>query len=123
MGTERSWLLGRVRGCRAWESLGKVSREEGRGTFAELLRQHRLAAGLTQEALADRAGLKWTQQGNKNHADPFVIAVAEIRSCMVISGETNGGPGKPKIPYVCSQRQVKHGKFIDMVVVEGWVFG
>jgi len=34
-----------------------VSREEGRGTFAELLRQHRLAAGLTQEALADRAGL------------------------------------------------------------------
>jgi class 3 adenylate cyclase/tetratricopeptide (TPR) repeat protein/DNA-binding XRE family transcriptional regulator len=34
-----------------------VSREERRGTFAELLRQHRLAAGLTQEALADRAGL------------------------------------------------------------------
>ena len=36
----------------------KVAKEEGRrGTFAELLRRHRLAAGLTQEALADRAGL------------------------------------------------------------------
>lgn len=34
-----------------------MSKAEGRGTFAELLRQHRLAAGLTQEALADRAGL------------------------------------------------------------------
>lgn len=66
---------------------------------------------------------KWTQQGNKNHADPFVIAVAESRACMVISGETNGGPGKPKIPYVCVQRQVKHGRFIDVVKAEGWVFG
>ena len=41
----------------ARESVEKVSKAEGRGTFAELLRQHRLAAGLTQEALADRAGL------------------------------------------------------------------
>lgn len=38
--------------------LEKVATEEGRrGTFAELLRRHRLAAGLTQEALAGRAGL------------------------------------------------------------------
>src|SRR5215468_5545561 len=37
--------------------LEKVSKVEGRGTFAELLRRQRLAAGLTQEALADRAGL------------------------------------------------------------------
>ena len=41
----------------ARECVEKVSKAEGRGTFAELLRQHRLAAGLTQEALADRAGL------------------------------------------------------------------
>ena len=41
----------------ARESVEKVSKAEGRGTFAELLRRHRLAAGLTQEALADRAGL------------------------------------------------------------------
>src|SRR5262249_27888484 len=30
---------------------------EGRGAFGVLLRRHRLAAGLTQEALAERAGL------------------------------------------------------------------
>ena len=83
----------------------------------------------TDAAIATTAGAivqqfpKWTQQGNKNHADPFVIAVAEIRSCAVISGETNGGPGRPKIPYVCSQRRVQHGRFVDVVVREGWVFG
>ncbi len=83
----------------------------------------------TDAAIAAVAGAivqqfpNWTQQGNKNHADPFVIAVAEIRSCAVISGETNGGPGRPKIPYVCGQRQIKHGKFINVVVAEGWVFG
>jgi hypothetical protein len=84
---------------------------------------------LTDAAIATTAGAivqqfpKWTQQGNKNHADPFVIAVAEIRSCAVISGEINGGPARPKIPYVCSQRQVQHGRFVDVVVRENWVFG
>jgi len=33
------------------------ARPTGRATFGELLRQYRLAAGLTQEALAERAGL------------------------------------------------------------------
>jgi hypothetical protein len=52
-----------------------------------------------------------------------VIAVAEVLACMVISGETNGGPGKPKIPYVCQQRNVPHGRFVDVVVNENWIFG
>jgi hypothetical protein len=30
----------------------------------------------------------------------------------VISGEINGGPARPKIPYVCSQRQVQHGRLL-----------
>ncbi|HEV8278838.1 MAG TPA: helix-turn-helix transcriptional regulator, partial [Streptosporangiaceae bacterium] len=50
MGGRCLWFPGR-------ESVEKVAKAEGRGTFAELLRRHRLAAGLTQEALADRAGL------------------------------------------------------------------
>src|SRR6266702_3199380 len=53
---ERSWADGAC-GFPGGSPVEKVSRAEGRGTFAELLRQHRLAAGLTQEALADRAGL------------------------------------------------------------------
>ncbi|SEF14734.1 DUF4411 family protein [Jiangella alba] len=64
----------------------------------------------------------WVTQGRKNAADPFVIAVAEVHRCMVISGEKNGGPGTPKIPYVCTQRSVKHGRFIDIIKNEGWSF-
>lgn len=65
----------------------------------------------------------WAKQGTKNNADPFVIAVAEVKSCTVISGEKNGGPGQPKIPYVCGVRQVDHRRIVDVVVREGWVFG
>ena len=60
----------------------------------------------TDAAIATVAGAiaarfpRWAQQGAKNNADPFVIAVAEVRSCVVISGEKNGGPSQPKIPYV-----------------------
>lgn len=66
---------------------------------------------------------KWARQGTKNNADPFVIAIAEARSCTVVSGEKPGGPGTPKIPYVCDVRQISHVRFIDVVVHEGWVFG
>lgn len=61
---------------------------------------------------------RWARQGAKNNADPFVIAVAEVRSCIAISGEKQGGPGTPKIPYVCDVRQVKHARFVDVVVYE-----
>lgn len=64
---------------------------------------------------------KWVQQGGKNQADPFVIATAELNGWTVISGETNGGPGKPKIPYVCTQRGVTHGRFVDVVRSEDWI--
>ncbi|MBF4586971.1 DUF4411 family protein [Curtobacterium sp. VKM Ac-2887] len=65
----------------------------------------------------------WVKQGRKNGADPFVIAVAEVEGGMVISGETNGGPGRPKIPYVCGQRQVGHGRLVDLITSEDWVIG
>lgn len=83
----------------------------------------------TDAAIAAAAGAiaaqfpRWAQQGTKNNADPFVIAVAEVKSCVVISGEKNGGPSQPKIPYVCGVRQVEHGRVVDVVVREGWVFG
>ncbi|MEF3405283.1 DUF4411 family protein [Agromyces sp. CCNWLW203] len=65
----------------------------------------------------------WMQQGRKNGADPFVIAVAEHEGSMVISGEVNGGPSKPKIPYVCAQRGVKHGRLVDLIRQEDWIVG
>lgn len=84
---------------------------------------------LTNAAVAAIAGQigaafpQWSTQGGKNGADPFVIAVAEVESGMVISGETNGGPAKPKIPYVCAQRQIEHGKFVDLIRAEDWIIG
>ncbi len=66
---------------------------------------------------------QWSEQGGKNGADPFVIAIAEVESCMVVSGETNGGPAKPKIPYVCQQRSVPHGRMVDIIRNEDWIVG
>lgn len=66
---------------------------------------------------------RWARQGTKNSADPFVVALGETRSFMVVSGETNGGPGRPRIPYVCGTRGVRHIRFTDVVVQEGWIFG
>lgn len=83
----------------------------------------------TDAAIATVAGAiaaqfpRWARQGTKNGADPFVIAVAEVKSGVVISGEKNGGPSQPKIPFVCGARQVEHGRIVDVVIREGWVFG
>lgn len=66
---------------------------------------------------------RWSAQGGKNGADPFVIAIAEHEGWQVISGEVNGGPANPKIPYVCRQRGVAHGRFIDLIRTEDWVMG
>lgn len=65
----------------------------------------------------------WMRQGTKNAADPFVIAVAEHERFVVISGEINGGPRKPKIPYVCAQRDVEHGRLVDLIRNEDWIIG
>jgi hypothetical protein len=73
-------------------------------------------------AIADQFP-NWMKQGTKNGADPFVIAVAEHERFMVISGEVNGGPSKPKIPYVCKQRDVEHGRLVDLIRREDWVIG
>jgi len=83
----------------------------------------------TDAAVAGLAGAiaqqfpKWVSQGTKNTADPFVVAVAELNGFIAVSGEVNGGPGRPKIPYVCSQRSVSHIRFADIITAEGWVFG
>lgn len=83
----------------------------------------------TTAAVAARAGEiglefpKWVTRGGKNGADPFVVATAELEGFMVISGETNGGPGKPKIPYVCGQRGIQHGRLVDLIRREDWIVG
>jgi len=82
----------------------------------------------TDDDIADRVGVIVTQfpklakPGRKSGADPFVIAVAEIRGAMVITGEKQGGPSNVTIPYMCNNRGTVHGRFVDVVRNEGWRF-
>lgn len=64
----------------------------------------------------------WTV-GTTNRADPFVIAVAQERSAIVVTGEKSGSVQNPKIPFVCAVRGVECINFLGLIRSEGWVFG
>ncbi len=54
-------------------------------------------------------------------ADPFVIAAAQSRSLLVVTGE-KGSSGRPKIPDVCDRLNIQHMTFLRMLQQEGWQF-
>ncbi len=59
----------------------------------------------------------------RNRADPFVIALAQVRDAVVATGE--GGDGnakKPRIPYACEQIGLDCIRFLDVVRAGGWRF-
>jgi non-specific serine/threonine protein kinase len=58
-------------------------------TFGDLLRQHRLAAGLTQEALAERAGLSvhGIQKLERGVTRPYRDTVQRLMRALQLSGE------------------------------------
>ena len=60
---------------------------------------------------------------NKSGGDPWVIATAKVNGAMVITGEHTGGSANPKIPFVCEELGIRHGRFIDIIRAEGWQFG
>lgn len=50
----------------------------------------------------------------KNNADPFVIAVAKINGCTIVSEETpTNNPNSPKIPDVCSNLGINCINFVS----------
>lgn len=76
----------------------------------------------TQRVLVDHELLVKNLKG-RNRADPFVIATAQIRGAIVVTGE--GGDGnaqRPKIPYVCQQLGLECIRFLDVVRAEDWRF-
>ena len=76
----------------------------------------------TQRVLRNHELLVKNMKG-RNRADPFVIAVAQTRGAIVVTGE--GGDGnarKPKIPYVCQELGLHCIRFLDVVRAEGWRF-
>lgn len=59
---------------------------------------------------------------NRNRADPFVIAVARLKSAVVVTGEIGGTEARPKIPYVCDQMGIPCISFLELIRREGWRF-
>lgn len=71
--------------------------------------------------LADHKHLTKTGTG-RGRADPFVISLASLRSCPVVTQEQGGSAAKPRIPYVCTDRGVAFMNFLEVIRAEGWTF-
>ena len=56
-------------------------------------------------------------------ADPFVIALARIRDCTVVTQETpTGNPVRLKIPDVCGALGIGGINVLQFIRQQGWVF-
>lgn len=81
-----------------------------------------------QEAVADVLAIHpdWVPPDrSRNMADPFVVAVAKVHGCTVVSGEVWTNSPKPenvRIPNVCSSFGIKHITFLDLMREQRWVF-
>ena len=72
--------------------------------------------------LAEYPRLLDTRRG-RSGADPFVIALAKVRGCAVVTGEHRSGSLKrPKIPDVCLAIGGESMSLLDLIRREGWVF-
>jgi len=61
--------------------------------------------------------------GKRSAADPFVIAVARVHKCAVVTGESASGKiTKPRIPDVCAALGIEVLSFLGVFRREGWTF-
>ena len=59
----------------------------------------------------------------KSFADPWVIATAHMRKCIVVTEEKpTGRPDRPKIPDVCRGMGVRCISFVELIRQEQWRF-
>lgn len=61
------------------------------------------------------------QRKGRSGADPFVIALAQLNGCAVVSDENPGTEAKPHIPYVCRARGVGALTVLELIQAERWV--
>ena len=63
-------------------------------------------------------------ENERDFADPFVIALAQMNGCSVVTEERLVGSGakKLKIPNVCVGMSIDHLDFLGMVRSESWSF-
>lgn len=61
--------------------------------------------------------------GQKNEADPFVIAFAKYNNFIVVTGEIKpGSENKPTIPFLCREFNVKYINILELIRLEKWLF-
>lgn len=58
----------------------------------------------------------------RSAGDPFVIALAALRSCPLVTQEKGGSATKPRIPYVCGARGVGCMTLLEVIRAERWSF-
>jgi hypothetical protein len=58
----------------------------------------------------------------RTHADPFVVAVAKVHDCTVVTQEGRGSEAKPRIPLVCEALDIPCIDVISFIRQEGWTF-
>lgn len=61
-------------------------------------------------------------QKNRHQADPWVIALASVNGCTVVSGEGRRSLKNPKVPDVCDDMGVRHLRLLDVFREEGFKF-
>lgn len=71
--------------------------------------------------LADHEGLTKAGTG-RGRADPFVIALARLSDCPVVTQEQGGTATKPRIPFVCTGRGISCMSMLDVIRSERWRF-
>ena len=63
------------------------------------------------------------QRKNRTAADPFVIALAQINNCKVVTAEhPRNNLLKPNIPDVCDALNIQWMNPVQLMREEGWTF-
>lgn len=75
----------------------------------------------TSAILRDHARLMKATK-NRNGADPWVIATAQVRGLTVVTEERGGTVAKPKIPSVCAALGVRCIDVLAFIREQGWSF-
>jgi hypothetical protein len=58
----------------------------------------------------------------RTQADPFVIAVAQVRKIPVVTEERGGSATRPKIPSVCAALGFPCMTVVEFIRSQGWTF-
>jgi hypothetical protein len=60
---------------------------------------------------------------NRSAADPFVIALAMAKGCVVVTAEgASNKPERPNIPDVCSAMEIRRIGLVELFREQGWRF-